>query len=158
MSQRSRDAGSGEPLHAETGYFRLHGWSVPEGRTAGESAAAAGEDSALQPDPAGTTAARARDGRACRVELVLAQPSGVVEIDTGRAAVTAGGRSGRDPEIEILVASQHVACAPSAKEVTSVRRRIKVTGGTLVSNLWMAAVGQPLTHHVRAELRRVDHS
>jgi len=56
------------------------------------------------------------------IEMVLTQPTGVVEIHTG--------------------------------SITEVRRRLEVTGDTLVSEMWMAAMGQPLTHHLRAELVR----
>ena len=42
---------------------------------------------------------------------------------------------------------------PTAKSVTAVRRRLSLAGPTLVSELWMAAVGEAdLIHHVRAEL------
>ena len=50
-------------------------------------------------------------------------------------------------------ASAEVALTPTAKSVTAVRRRLHLAGETLVSELWMAAVGETeLIHHVRAEL------
>ncbi|MFQ5558128.1 MAG: FABP family protein [Acidimicrobiales bacterium] len=81
------------------------------------------------------------------VELVVCQPSGVVEVDVGSVLPTSDG-------IELEVTSSEIAPAPTAKSVTEVRRRLVVVGDTLVSELWMAAAGEPLTHHLTAELHR----
>lgn len=107
--QRTVDATSGRPLHAEAGYFRF-----PE------------------PD---------------RVELVIAQPSGIVEIQDGAFTPTSdGGRF--DLQAAVVVGSA------SAKEVTAVERTILVAGDEMHYELRMAAVGQPLQHHLEATLRR----
>ena len=78
------------------------------------------------------------------VELVLAHTTGVVEISTGSV----------DGAV-VSVASQAVTLAPTAKDVTALERRFEVRGDALTYTLAMAAVGQPLTHHLAATLRRV---
>lgn len=90
------------------------------------------ESGYLRPQPGG------------RVELVLAQPSGLVEVDEG---VVRGGR------IELV--SMLVARTPSAKEVTEVRRLLDFDGDVMRYELEMAAVGQPCQFHLAAELHRV---
>jgi hypothetical protein len=80
-----------------------------------------------------------------RVEALITQPTGVAEILTGRAA---GGA--------VDLATHQVALAPTAKEVNATRRRYTVTDdGTLDFVHDLAAVGQPLQHHLAAQLRRV---
>ena len=116
MTQRTRNAVTGEPLHSEAGYLRAVG-----------------------------------DGQ---IELTLAQPSGVTEICLGRVRTTSDG-------LAIELASKHVGLTPTAKEVTLVRRELSIVGTgtaddpTLISELWMAAVGHAdLLHHLRGELTK----
>jgi len=109
--QKTRDATTGLPLHAESGYFR----------------------------PVGID----------RMELTLAQPSGIVEIDEGTVAATDSG-------LEIVLSSLDVLTTTSAKEVTSVRRVIHVEGDALRYTVEMGAVGQPHQHHLAATLNRVS--
>lgn len=79
-----------------------------------------------------------------RVELVVANPTGVVEVHDGTA--TAG-------RIELV--SLAVACSPTADPVTQVRRTIEHRDGdTLWYQLDMAANGQPLVYHCEATLHR----
>ena len=111
MTQRTRHAADGEPLHAEAGYLRAVG-------DAGE------------------------------VELVVVQPSGVVEVHTGTAASTSDG-------VVLELNSVWVATTPAAKPVTAVCRRLAVSGPKMVSELWMAAMGETdLVHHLRSELSK----
>ncbi len=77
------------------------------------------------------------------VELVIAQASGLVEIGEG---LLDGG--------ELLLASTTVQGSSTAKDVVATERRYRVDGDELNYDIAMAAVGQPLTHHLRARLRR----
>jgi len=81
------------------------------------------------------------------VEFVVVQPSGIVELHTG---------SVHDDMIELTLGSVHTT--PTAKSVTDVRRTFRVEsdddGALLTYDVAMAAVGQPMTHHLRATLRR----
>jgi hypothetical protein len=76
-------------------------------------------------------------------ELVIAQPTGITEIHSG----TVSGSSARFQTVS-------VGRAPTAKEVTTVERRIEVTGDQLSYELWMGAVGQPHQIHLEATLER----
>jgi hypothetical protein len=83
-----------------------------------------------------------------RVELVVAQPTGVTEVHTGEL-------TGADHDLIITVATTSVVCTPTAKEVTAVERQWRLAGDTLTYEVSMAAVGQPMTLHLRATLERV---
>jgi THAP4-like, heme-binding beta-barrel domain len=78
-----------------------------------------------------------------RVEMVAAHPSGVVEVDEGQLEGTV-----------IELGSVHVARTSTAKDVRALSRHLEVDGDVLRYRLSMAAVGQPLVHHLAAELRR----
>ena len=77
------------------------------------------------------------------VELVVAQGSGIVEAAGG--AVDGG---------ELLLASTTVAGTPTAKDVQRTERTWRASGDELEVELSMAAVGEPMTAHLRATLRR----
>jgi hypothetical protein len=113
--QRTWAADDGRPLHAETGYWRL---------------------------PGGKAGLR---GPHAKVELVLAHPTGIVEVVEGELAGTT-----------LTLRTTAVHGTASAKEVTALEREFAVEGEVLRYELRMAAVGQPLQHHLAAELRRVD--
>ena len=79
-----------------------------------------------------------------RVEMTVAQPTGIVEIQTGTL------ESGT-----IHLRSQLVGLTPTAKQVASIERRIVVAGDDLRYDVWMAAVGEAHQHHLEATLHRV---
>ncbi|KKD02445.1 FABP family protein [Streptomyces sp. WM6386] len=79
-----------------------------------------------------------------RVEALITQPTGIAEIAVGQAADGAVDLSTHD-----------VALTPTAKDVTATRRRYTLTDDdTLTFVHDLAAVGQPLQHHLSASLRR----
>ncbi len=80
-----------------------------------------------------------------RVELVVAHPTGVVEISEGTVVGTA-----------VTVHSTVMAGTSSAKDVSALSRRLTVEGDELSYVVEMAAVGVPLGLHLRAGLRRVE--
>lgn len=104
-SQKTTDASTGMPLHAEVGYLR-----------------AVGGD---------------------RVELVLVQPSGILESHTGHVVGTS---------LELNCEAVHLA--PTALSVTEVVRALTVADDVLTYSVAMAAVEVPLTHHLAATLSR----
>ena len=82
-----------------------------------------------------------------RVELVLAHPTGITEIQEGTLSV-----SGATVEMELNATT--IGRTTSAKEVTALSRSIRVDGDELTYTLRMGAVGQPLQHHLAATLHR----
>ena len=105
--QRTRDAETHQPLHAETGYWRAPGAGL--------------------------------------VEVVLAHPTGIVEIQEG----TLDGTT-------ITLSSTTVARTATAREVTKLERTFVLEGDVLRYDLTMAAVGEPLRHHLAATLLRAE--
>ena len=85
-----------------------------------------------------------------RVELVLAHPNGITEIDAGTYSVT--GDAG--DVIEVELSSTAIGLAPTAKEVTGLGRSLRVEGDDLSYTVRMGAVGQPLQDHLAAVLHR----
>jgi hypothetical protein len=78
---------------------------------------------------------------------VLSHPTGVAEVLEG--SVNSG------PVTVFDLHTTSVALTSTAKSVTQLHRRFELEGDVLRYRLAMAAVGQPLTHHLSAELRRV---
>jgi hypothetical protein len=79
-----------------------------------------------------------------RVELVIAHPTGQVEVEEGTRRGTT-----------LLLRSTAVARTSSAKDVTGLGRHVEVDGDVLTYRLEMAAVGRPRQVHLEATLRRV---
>lgn len=79
------------------------------------------------------------------VELVVVQPSGIVELHSGTVS---------DDRLELTLDSVHMT--PTAKSVTHVVRSFsvhQVDGRVVLTyDVAMAAVGQDLTHHLHADL------
>jgi hypothetical protein len=85
----------------------------------------------------------APDGPGHAVELVLSMPTGVVEVHTGTVV-----------DGDIGLASALVGLSPTAKRVDGTERRFRLDGDRLVVDFAMAAVGEPMHHHLHSELRR----
>jgi hypothetical protein len=79
------------------------------------------------------------------VEVLLALPTGLVEVLYGRVA---------DQAVDL--ATDLVARTRTAKEVTAERRHYDMVAGELRFRQEMAAVGQPLQPHIEARLRRLN--
>lgn len=82
-----------------------------------------------------------------RVELVLAHPTGITEIEEGTVTVT-------DGVIELEVSATSIGLTASAKDVTALSRSFRIAGDELAYTLRLGAVGQPLQHHLAATLHR----
>ncbi len=85
-----------------------------------------------------------------RVELVLAHPTGITEIEVGTYSV-----SGDLIEVELATSPiGAIGLTPTAKEVAALGRSFRIVGDELSYSLRMGAVGQPLQHHLAAVLHR----
>jgi hypothetical protein len=82
-----------------------------------------------------------------RVELVLAHPTGVTEIQEGSLSVSG-------TTIEMELAATTIGRTASAKDITALSRSIRVAADELSYTLLMGAVGQPLQQHLAATLKR----
>jgi hypothetical protein len=81
------------------------------------------------------------------VEMVLAHPNGITEIEVGTYA--ADGAT-----IELDMTASAIGLTPTAKEVSALGRRYRLDGDELSYSLDMGAVGQPVQHHLSAVLHR----
>ncbi len=86
-----------------------------------------------------------RTGARDEVELLLAHPTGIVEVYVGAATTATTWELSTDV----------VARTQSAKEVTANHRLYGIVDGGLLYAVDMAAVGQPLQSHLSARLERV---
>ncbi|OBH02242.1 MULTISPECIES: peroxynitrite isomerase [unclassified Mycobacterium] len=91
-----------------------------------------------------------RAPRPGEVELVLAHPSGITEIEVGTYSVT-----GDRIDVELSTGSGGtIGLTPTAKEVTALGRSLRIDGDELSYKVRMGAVGQPLQDHLDAVLHR----
>ncbi|MGC0268543.1 FABP family protein [Glutamicibacter soli] len=81
------------------------------------------------------------------VEFVLAQPTGQAELAEGPLAATADGFT--------CELASRVSNSASAKQVDGTERRIALAGDVLTTHFAMAAVGVPMTHHLKSVMHRV---
>ena len=82
-----------------------------------------------------------------RVEFLVAHPTGITELAEGTLVV-------EDDVMLIEVEATVIGRTRSAKEVTAVARSFRIDGDEIRYTVRMAAVGQPLQHHLAASLRR----
>lgn len=80
------------------------------------------------------------------VELLLTHPTGILEMYVGR-------KEPDRPVIELM--TDGVMRSPAAKQYNSAKRMYGLVDSNLMWVMDMAAVGQPLTSHVSAQLSRV---
>jgi hypothetical protein len=85
-----------------------------------------------------------RAGEGGHVELVAAQPTGIVEVEEGTVQ---GWR--------LELSSRFVGLTTTAKDVSTLARSITVEGDVMTYELVMGAVGQPPQRHVGARLSRL---
>lgn len=85
-------------------------------------------------------------------ELVIAHPTGIVEVLEGFAAPNMPGSD----TFMIDLRSTSVTGSASAKDVAQTERTFEITGNTMRYTMRMAAVGLPIQHHLAAELRRIS--
>ena len=83
-------------------------------------------------------------GRA-RVELAVVHPTGIAEVSEGTL---------EDSGLQLR--STAIVRTGTAKIVVAIERDLFVGSETLRYALRMSAVGQPLTHHLAAELQRIE--
>lgn len=84
-----------------------------------------------------------KDPKKPEVELLLSQPTGVMELYYGHVDGT-----------KIELATDAVLRSPHAKEVTAMHRLYGLVEGALMYAIEMAAEGQPMTPHLSARLER----
>jgi hypothetical protein len=82
-----------------------------------------------------------------QIELILAHPTGITEIEVGTYTVT-----GNVIELEMIASS--IGLSPTAKDVTALGRSFRLDGDELSYSLRMGAVGHPVQHHLSAVLHR----
>jgi len=96
--------------------------------------------------PAATETGFWRPGKEPRdVEVLLAHPTGIVEVYVGEVAFT-----------RIDLATDVVARTETAKQVSGLKRLYGLVEGDLAYAVDMAAVDQPLQSHLSARLQRTS--
>lgn len=82
-----------------------------------------------------------------RLELVIAQPTGIVELHEGVFHATESGGS-------FALATTAVQLTASARPVDHVTRSLQIDGDVMDYQVDMAAVGEELQRHLTATLQR----
>lgn len=80
------------------------------------------------------------------IELTLAQPTGQTELAEGTLTTTGSGF--------VIDLDARLLNSATAKQVDATHRAFRLDGAELTVDFAMAAVGQPLTHHLASVLRR----
>ena len=81
------------------------------------------------------------------VELVVAHPTGIIEVEQGTfVPAPAGG--------VIRLEATTVGLTATAKSVTALQRTFEIDGDVMRYTVAMGAVGLPLQHHLAATLTR----
>lgn len=88
------------------------------------------------------------------VEMLLAHPTGVVEVWLGRVEVTAI-QDARITGARMELTTDAVVRTESAKDVTSGHRLYGLVGGRLLATYDMTAMGHPLTNHLAIALEPI---
>ena len=78
------------------------------------------------------------------VELVLAHPTGITEVEQGTLA-----------DGVLRLATTDIGLSDTANRVRSLRREFVLEADALTYDVWMAYDAVPETHHLHARLRRV---
>jgi hypothetical protein len=83
-----------------------------------------------------------------RVEVVLSHPTGITEIAEGTLVTL------QDGAIAVSIATASIGLSSTAKPVSAVERKFRLSGDTLEYQARMAAMGLTLQHHLAAILHR----
>tara|TARA_Y100001970_G_scaffold288302_1_gene415207 strand:+ start:3890 stop:4381 length:492 start_codon:yes stop_codon:yes gene_type:complete len=86
---------------------------------------------------------------ATTLEMVIAQPTGIVETHIGSYV-------SNEESFIVKFDSIEVSTTPSAKSVEQVSRLVRVAQNELTYDVSMAAAGQSFQHHLEAKLQRVQ--
>ena len=90
-------------------------------------------------------------------ELLLAHPTGFIEMWVGKVEVT-GIVDARITGARVIMGADAIVRAESAKEVTAGQRMYGLVEGGLAWVYDMAAMGHGMTSHIWAQLRPVERS
>lgn len=103
------------------------------------------DDAGNKVRPSGTELGFWRPGGEGEAELLLAHPTGIVEMYYGTV------EPGR-----IELQTDGIIRSPHAKEYSSAKRMYGLVKSNLMWVMDMTAAGQPMSSHVSAELKRVE--
>lgn len=103
------------------------------------------DDAGNKVKPSGTEYGFWRPGEDGEVELLLTHPTGIVEMYYGKS----------EPA-KIEMRTDGVIRSPHAKDYSAGHRLYGLVNGDLMWAMDMAAMGQPLTSHASAQLKRTS--